>query len=318
MTMEVAGRPGERVNRCGACGGTGFSELPRLSPAPMVACTACGVVRLYERIAPSHAASLYARYYPEREPSRAELRRQLANPTFRHRSRRLERRCPPRWRDLLEIGCGDGNFLAHLRARGWAVAGAEIDAGSAERAGRRHGIAVHAGPVASLPRRSGGPRVVAAYHVLEHVYEPAAWLAEVRGLLPEHGLLHPQVPNWGSLTRKLTGAAWTSLVFPQHVYFYTPQTLRALLERGGFTVESLTTWDPWHGPGAVAGSLVAARSWPPPPEAIVRNLWPAAPPAPRVKPRFRRRVLDALSVPLARAEALLGQGAVVDVVARRA
>mgnify|MGYP006138653851 CR=1 FL=1 len=45
-------------------------------------------------------------------------------------------------------------------------------------------------------------------------------------------------------------------MFPQHVYFYTPATLAALLRREGFVPLATTTWDPWHGPGTVSASLV--------------------------------------------------------------
>lgn len=315
--------PKQRVDRCGVCGGTGFHELPRLVPWPLVECTGCGVVRLYERVPAEMAAHLYAAYYPGEDPAEdpdpVELARQLRNPTFRHRSRRLEARCPPRMRSLLEIGCGDGNFLAHLRGRGWEVEGTEIDPGTAEMARRRHRLAVHVAGLDGVPAVDGGRRAVAAYHVLEHVYDPAAWLREVRELLRPYGVLHLQVPNWDSLTRRATGAAWTSFAFPQHVYFYTPLTLTALLERSGFEVESRTTWDPWHGPGTLAGSLAASFRRPPPPEGEVQAAGTAAPPGHRrgLLRRAARGALDLAAAPLARAEALVGRGAVVDLVARR-
>jgi hypothetical protein len=111
-------------------------------------------------------------------------------------------------------------------------------------------------------------------------------------------------------------------MFPQHVYFYSPRTLSALLRRAGFVPLRATTWDPWHGPGTVAGSAVNQAR-----RAATRRLpWtdalggageraPVQPPPAR-RPRLARRMLDALAVPLARAEALAGAGAVVDVVAR--
>jgi hypothetical protein len=148
----------------------------------------------------------------------------------------------------------------------------------------------------------------------------------VRGLIEPSGLLHVQVPNAASLTRRLSRGEWASLVFPQHVYFYEPNTLRALLERFGFTVLSTTTWDPWHGPGAVSTSvsnmarrLVTGRhSWT---ENVVAN---NAPSRGRASPQARASIravmrtgLDHVSGVLARLEAGIGQGAVVDVVAQR-
>jgi SAM-dependent methyltransferase len=294
------------------------------------ACTECGVVRLYDRVAEDHLHLLYAGYYPGADPTPAELDAQLANPTFAHRRRRLEAAVPSAERRLFEIGCGDGNFLASLRRAGWAVGGSEFDARTAEMVQRRHGIRLFVGDVASGPPPAGAPfPAAAAYHVLEHVYHPAEWLRAVRRMLAPRGVLHLQLPNHASLTRRLTGAAWASLMFPQHVYFYTPRTLAELLRREGFAVESSTTWDPWHGPGTVAGSALntvrrlatgripwtdaladEADGAPSPDGSAVAD---AAPPG---RPRLARRLVDAAAGPLARVEAAAGLGAVVDVVAR--
>jgi 2-polyprenyl-3-methyl-5-hydroxy-6-metoxy-1,4-benzoquinol methylase len=312
----------EEAAACGACGHGRWSPAGEVCGKRYACCLGCGVVRLYDRVAADRLHLLYEGYYPGADPSPGELRRQLANPTFGHRRRRLEAAVPQPRRRILEIGCGDGNFLAYLREHGWGVHGSEYDAETAALVRRRHGIDVAVGDVADAPPPGAPFPAVAAYHVLEHVYEPAAWLATVRAMLEPGGILHLQVPNHASLTRRATGLAWASLMFPQHVYFYSPRTLSALLRRAGFVPLGVTTWDPWHGPGTVAASAVnqARRA------ATNRLPWTdalggagdgavaVAPPARR--PRLSRRVLDALSVPLARAEALAGAGAVVDVVAR--
>jgi hypothetical protein len=148
----------------------------------------------------------------------------------------------------------------------------------------------------------------------------------VHGLIEPRGLLHVQVPNAASLTRRLSRGEWASLVFPQHVYFYEPNTLRALLERFGFTVLSTTTWDPWHGPGAVSASvsnvarrLVTGRhAWT---EDVVAKSAPSPDCASRQARASIRAVmrtgLNHVSSVLSRLEAAIGQGAVVDIVAQR-
>lgn len=322
----------ETVPECGVCHSTAWRSAGEVCGRRFAACSSCGVVRLYDRVAEDRLHRLYAGYYPAADPSPAELDRQLTNPTFAHRRRRLEALVDEGQRRVFEIGCGDGNFLAFLRRAGWTVAGSEFDARTAEMVRRRHGIRLFTGDVSGGETPDGAPfPVIAAYHVLEHVYHPAEWLRAVRRLLASGGVIHLQVPNHASLTRRLTGAAWASLMFPQHVYFYTPRTLAELLRREGFAVESATTWDPWHGPGTVAGSALNAVHrlrtgripWTdalPGEAADGRESVPAHPSAqnamPARRPRLARRVVDALAAPLARAEAAAGLGAVVDVVAR--
>jgi SAM-dependent methyltransferase len=316
----------EEARECGACGADGWSPAGEVCGKRYARCLGCGVVRLFDRVAADHLHRLYAGYYPGADPSPGELRRQLANPTFAHRRHRLEAALPRFRRRIFEVGCGDGNFLACLRAHGWTVRGSEYDAETAALVRRRHGIEVAVGDVADAPPPGAPFAAVAAYHVLEHVYRPAEWLAAVRALLEPGGVLHLQVPNYGSLSRRLTGPAWASLMFPQHVYFYSPRTLADLLRRAGFAPLRATTWDPWHGPGTVSASMVnqarrmAGRGLPwtdPLAEAGDGHAAASArPPTGDGKPRLARQGLDAVSARLARVEAALGAGAVVDVVAR--
>ena len=319
----------EEAQECGACGSARWDAAGEVCAKRYARCAECAVVRLYDRVAADQLHRLYAGYYPGPDPSPDELRRQLENPTFAHRRRRLAAAVAPSRRRMVEVGSGDGNFLAYLRGHGWNVHGSEYDAQTAALVRRRHGIDLFVGDVADAVPPGAPFDVAAAYHVLEHVYRPAEWLAAVRRMLGSGGILHLQVPNHGSLTRRLTGAAWASVMFPQHVYFYTPRTLAGLLRRAGFAPLATTTWDPWHGPGTITGSLVnqarrmAGRGLPwSDPLAGAGERVDAAPSAGAASvarpPRLARRMLDAASARLARAEALAGAGAVVDVIARAA
>lgn len=316
----------EEAPECGACGSGRFRFAGSIGRRRYAVCLDCGVERLYDRVAENSLDLLYASYYAASDPSPAALEHDLANPTFEHRRRRLERCLAGRTRRILEIGCGDGNFLATLRRAGWDVHGQEVSADTAAIVERRHGIPVTTERLEAV--RSDRPfPAVAAYHVLEHVYHPAAWLQHVRRLLEPDGLLHLQVPNGASLTRRFSGDVWPALVFPQHVYFYEPGSLQSLLERFGFTALTITTWDPWHGPGTFAASvsnvanrlLTGRRPWN---DRIVERRRPSATVSATVPARhpFKavlRGGLDRASAGLARVEAFTGRGSVVDILARR-
>ena len=315
----------EVASECGVCGANQWRPAGAICGRRYGMCVGCGVVRLVDRVAESALDLLYAEYYPPKDLSREELDRQLSNPTFGHRLRRLESVLGSRERRIFEIGCGDGNFLASVERKGWKVDGSEFGSATVSVVHRRHGIVITNVDVTKQIPSSAPYPVVAAYHVLEHVYQPAEWLSQVRKLVEPRGLLHLQVPNWASLTHALTGLAWSSMTFPQHVYFYTPKTLGALLARSGFDVISATTWDPWHGPGTTSGSFGTRAKY------IVtgRLAWSAA-----LHPRGnasntlatsqtvrRRRVaqplLQVAGQCVARLEALVGRGGVVDLVATR-
>jgi 2-polyprenyl-3-methyl-5-hydroxy-6-metoxy-1,4-benzoquinol methylase len=320
-----AGTDWEQAEACGACGSRRSRFAGAIDGRRYAVCLDCDVERLYDRVAETKLDILYGNYYAASDPSASALEQQLQNPTFGVRRERLERALAGRTRRILEIGCGDGNFLATLRRAGWDVEGQEFSADTSAIVERRHRIPMITGALDAVSSERRFP-VVVAYHVFEHIYHPADWLQQVRRLLETNGLLHLQVPNAASLTRRLSGAAWSGLVFPEHVYFYEPRSLQRLLKRSGFTVLTTATWDPWHGPGAVASSvanvanrvMTGRRPWSD--RGLERSPQTATSPPPATRGQLRallRTGLDRISTGLARAEAAAGRGAVVDIIARR-
>src|SRR5579862_5813481 len=216
----------EEALECDLCGSTRWRPAGVICGRRYALCAGCGVVRLVDRVAESSLGLLYAHYYNSDELSGEELEQQLKNPTFEHRRRRIESMRGSRERAIFEIGCGDGNFLAFMQRAGWTVNGSEFGSEAVSLVRHRHHIAIAQGDSTGTPPSTPYP-IVAAYHVLEHIYRPSEWFREVRTLIEPRGLLCLQTPNWDSLMHALTRLAWSSMTFPQHVYFYTPRTLSA-------------------------------------------------------------------------------------------
>ncbi len=142
---------------------------------------------------------------------------------------------------VLDVGCGEGRFAGELTRAGAKVVGIDI----AEEALRR---ARKAEPELDLrlieeaapwPMEDASFDVVWAGEVLEHVADTAAWLSEVRRVLPPGGRLLLSTPDNGPLT--LLGAAISRAAFaarfdPQgeHLRFYSRPTLNRLIEEFGF------------------------------------------------------------------------------------
>ena len=85
-------------------------------------------------------------------------------------------------RRTLEVGCGDGALLCELHARGFggALSGVEItDAAVAIARGRKQIESVARYDGERLPYADGSFELGVLSHVLEHVRDPAALLAEV-------------------------------------------------------------------------------------------------------------------------------------------
>jgi SAM-dependent methyltransferase len=73
-------------------------------------------------------------------------------------------------------------------------------------------------------------------HTLEHLYYPVAALSEVHRILKDGGLLRIEIPNIDSLSKLISGRQWAGFYIPWHLYYFSPQTLSALIKRLGFQV----------------------------------------------------------------------------------
>lgn len=144
---------------------------------------------------------------------------------------------------LLEIGVGTGSFLSAAHAQGYDVMGCDLSPAICQDVTARLHLPMHCGPVASLD----GPKrfdVIVMNHVLEHVQDPRAFLQAVVHLLAPAGVMHLAVPNLACWEARLPG--WTSYE-PYHLAYFTPHTLRKLLNTSQLSVAALTTPDSFSG-----------------------------------------------------------------------
>jgi Methyltransferase domain len=81
---------------------------------------------------------------------------------------------------------------------------------------------------------------VTMWDVLEHVPQPVAALAQVRGWLKPGGRLFLNVPNMESGAARLLGPRWM-LLLREHLWYFTPRTLGMALRAAGFSMGSTQT-----------------------------------------------------------------------------
>jgi SAM-dependent methyltransferase len=149
---------------------------------------------------------------------------------------RWVRSCCPRGR-LLEIGCGDGFFLAAAKAIGYEVAGVEPHPGRARRAAEALNIEVRCSLLEDL--HWPGARFDVVYHcdLLSHFPDPIAALRKMSALLAPGGMLAFEVGTMGGLRR--FWYEWIgSLGYPQHRWLYSEASVRQLLACADLGIEA--------------------------------------------------------------------------------
>ena len=142
---------------------------------------------------------------------------------------------------ILDIGCAGGFFLDYLKYSGWQTYGVELSKWGAETCQKKLGLNVFNGNLNQANFKDNFFDVITMYDVLEHTQEPAKELIEVKRILKKDGLLIINVPNIDSFVSKLNKEKWNKLIPGQHLYFFTPQTLKKMLSKYNFTTISLKT-----------------------------------------------------------------------------
>lgn len=140
---------------------------------------------------------------------------------------------------VLDIGCGAGNpaFMRDCIPYGIEISRA-LQA-KADAAMRAHGgRAVHAPAVHGLTLFDDNMfDGVIMHSYLEHEERPADVLAGVVRVLKKGGRAYVRVPNFGSINRRVTGAKWCGFRYPDHVNYFTVESLRAMAENAGLDMK---------------------------------------------------------------------------------
>lgn len=167
-----------------------------------------------------------------------DLRVRLAFLLERARAGRAAGHAPGR---VLDVGCGEGQFAAELARAGFVVVGVDVAEEPLDRARARHPeldllLVPVEGP---WPLADASFDAVWAGETIEHVADTAGWLSEVRRVLRSGGNLLLSTPAHGRLSvlrLAMSHRSFDAHFDPRadHLRFYTPRTLRRLLEDFAF------------------------------------------------------------------------------------
>lgn len=138
-----------------------------------------------------------------------------------------------RGKDVVEIGCGMGDFLALLCERG-GNRGVGFDPSAPA---SRRGVEL----VRDLYTRSHRDRpadLIVCRQVFEHVHEPVPFLTELRATIGERSTpVFFEVPNIRNVTRELS--VWD--IIYEHCSYFGVESLSRVFARCGFRVEAVVS-----------------------------------------------------------------------------
>jgi 2-polyprenyl-3-methyl-5-hydroxy-6-metoxy-1,4-benzoquinol methylase len=254
---------------CDLCGSSESREILRKGGRvtgeifSIVRCTRCSLVYVNPRLSDERIASLYddayfrgegfdpgARYTGEDD---AHMRRSVSA-ILQSLQDALG---TVRGKRILDVGCGGGSLVHALCDTGASARG--IDSSSeAIRICRERSIPAIAGDLSSSELDGVRFDAITAIEVIEHVTSPTAFLERIRDLLEPGGIAFIGTGNW-ELVRRVRG---TPYIMPEgHLYYFTPQTLRAYFAKVGFA-EAPGVHRLWFVARAAARLRAEPLTWP--------------------------------------------------------
>jgi len=151
--------------------------------------------------------------------------------------------------NVLDIGCGDGLLLEHLKRDGLEVSGIDISSRAIDIC-RGRGLECVKGDITNtLPFPNESFDNVLLIDVLEHLFQPQEVLKETRRVCRKN--LFISVPNFVSLPARLQvlfgKVPENNTPRDGHVYWMTWRVIQDLLTRSGFRVEEVIVNTFWEG-----------------------------------------------------------------------
>jgi SAM-dependent methyltransferase len=219
--------------RCFRCAVDG-KPVYDLHPFRLVQCPGCGQAYMSPRLNERGRLALYddADYFDAgvyRTPSASALQRTWAE----GRLDLIGDHLAGDGSRLFEIGCAYGLFLEQAHGRGFEVAGLEFSPVAARTASQRLGVPIREGEIIDL---DGGEtyHAVAAWDVIEHVPDPAAFLEAAGRMLEPGGVVALSCPYYDSIPSRVLRSRWWTLKPHKHIWHFTSAGLCRTLGDAGF------------------------------------------------------------------------------------
>ncbi|MCC7331304.1 MAG: class I SAM-dependent methyltransferase [Flavobacteriales bacterium] len=141
---------------------------------------------------------------------------------------------------LLDVGCGPGLFLIEAQKRGWEVFGTEFTDKQLAYLNEK-GITTVKGKLTESSFEPDFFDVIISSEVIEHINNPIEEMKHFYRLLRKGGLVYITTPNFNAIERFILKGDYNIIEYPEHLCYYTPDTINLLLTKSGFQKVKITT-----------------------------------------------------------------------------
>ena len=140
--------------------------------------------------------------------------------------------------NLLDYGCGTGEFLNTCKKAGFKTTGIEPEEKARNFAINNYDLNVLP-PDAINSFKNDSFDIVTLWHVLEHIHRLKEFLSELKRIVKGRGVAIIAVPNLTSLDAKIYKEFWAAYDLPRHLYHFSPKDIEKLFSELGFELENV-------------------------------------------------------------------------------
>jgi 2-polyprenyl-3-methyl-5-hydroxy-6-metoxy-1,4-benzoquinol methylase len=141
---------------------------------------------------------------------------------------------------ILDIGAATGSYLSVFKKGGWEVFGIELSDYIRDVARRVYSLSLFPDlKTAAFPDDYFD--LIIMIQVIEHISDPMDIIQNVARVLKPGGILYISTPNFASLNAQKMKAEWPSLHPGEHLFFYTPNTIKNILMKCNLKIIKIET-----------------------------------------------------------------------------
>lgn len=208
-----------------------LSHRKKVAHGQIVSCNQCGFVFTSPQFSPSDYDLIYQN--APRKPDDLFDFQEAENLRFLRLTKMVRKYVSPG--RYLDLGCGRGGFL-DIMNDGHGIG---FDVGQSGTRQSTLGFTIVTGSLLDVQsnERFGDDAFsfVTAFDVFEHLSNLPQYLVQLHRIIKMNGHLVITVPNVESIVARITGERW-NMILLEHLWYFSPKTLKQLLERYGFEV----------------------------------------------------------------------------------
>lgn len=141
-------------------------------------------------------------------------------------------------KQLLDIGCGTGDFLQTALRDNWNITGIEPNESAREIANSKtNNTVLETEELSKLELNSFD--VITLWHVLEHLPDLEMHTALLKSLLKPNGTLVIAVPNYKSYDAQYYKNFWAAYDVPRHLWHFSKTSISELFKKKNMTLEKI-------------------------------------------------------------------------------